>query len=145
MFGSTLNPFTPLSCKHQSQANSRMHFAITQFFVKRWCVQKVLKRCFLNSFFLPRFLEMCILGTVKSYYASSCLSSTSFTFFLQIFFPFLCHIWARRLSWTILKVYYLHRHFLHKLFIVLPTRIINTLEIGIHQCSFRHCQTHTLL
>jgi hypothetical protein len=27
----------------------------------------------------------------------------------------------------------------------LPTRIINTLEIGIHQCSFRHCQTHTLL
>jgi hypothetical protein len=110
MFGSTLNPFTPLSCKHQSQANSRMHFATNAILFKKWCVQKVLKRCFFHPFFLPRFFEMSILITLKSY-ASFCLSSTSFTFFLQIFLTFLCHIWARRLACTILKVHYLHRLF----------------------------------
>ncbi len=90
-------PFTPLSCKYQSQANSRMHFAINEFFCQKMMCLKGVEEVLSSFLFLPRFLEMCILITVKSY-ASSCLSSTSFTFFLQIFFPFLCHIWVRRLS-----------------------------------------------
>lgn len=106
----------------------------------------VSKRCHRGAFFIP-FSSLDFLRCAYSLLSKAMLPPTCLTphspFSCKCFFLF-CATFGLEGSLEPFSKSMPSPTLFHKLFIVLPTRIINTLEIGIHQRSFCHC-THIVI
>jgi hypothetical protein len=144
MFGSTLNLLHLCLVNINLKQILGCSLQLMNFFVKRWCVQKVLKRCFLHSFSSLDFLRCAYSLLSKAMLPPVCLPPHS-PFSYKSFFLFYATFglegslepFSKSITFTDISSQAFH---------CFANKNHPTLwRLEFTKRSFCHCETHTLL